>query len=287
MAENGHYKGRKKPTGTRQGMYATAPSGEFLASVNTRSPERVAEMLRTALARWKELPREKRLLPEDPKLQLEKIHRLESRYPEGGLILQVNSRDLPREQLPNDWRKHAWNIDHAWFSRDEARSFLPEGDLEALEKGTTHALPKKLAERIARCHLVDNVRGQTSSYEPDHLEKAEVTITVSAVRKGEVRVTLEGEARAEAKGRWPVKGFRDMNAPEEQVRGFEGKLVGRGRFDIETGRFTQFDLVFIGARWGGTQYNGRGDDLDPAPMGVAFTLSKSDQRVAPATIWKY
>ncbi len=103
MAEHGHYKGRKRPTGTRQGMYATAPSGEFLASVNTRSPERVAKMLRTALARWKELPREKRLLAEDPKAKKSEVKRLESRYPEDGLVLQVNSRDLGYDQLFFGW----------------------------------------------------------------------------------------------------------------------------------------------------------------------------------------
>ena len=65
------------------------------------------------------------------------------------------------------------------------------------------------------------------------------------------------------------------------------KLVGRARYDIESSRFTHFELVALGTRWGGTQYNGRADDLDPAPMGVAFTISKSKLRVAPASIWKY
>ena len=51
FCEQGHYGGRKEPTNTRQGVYAVAPSGRFLASINTQSPERMADMLRTALAR--------------------------------------------------------------------------------------------------------------------------------------------------------------------------------------------------------------------------------------------
>ena len=50
LAEQGHYAGRTRPTNTRQGIYAAAPSGVLLASVNTRSAERMAAMLEEALA---------------------------------------------------------------------------------------------------------------------------------------------------------------------------------------------------------------------------------------------
>ena len=32
-------------------------------------------------------------------------------------------------------------------------------------------------------------------------------------------------------------------------------------------------MVALGTRWGGTQYNRRADDLEPGPLGVAFTLA--------------
>ena len=39
FCEQGHYGGRTQPTNTRQGIYAIAPSGRFLASINSTNPE--------------------------------------------------------------------------------------------------------------------------------------------------------------------------------------------------------------------------------------------------------
>ena len=61
LAEQGHYAGRTVPSTTRQGIYAAAPSGVLLASINTREPHDVARMLERALERWKELGRDERL----------------------------------------------------------------------------------------------------------------------------------------------------------------------------------------------------------------------------------
>ena len=62
IAEQGHYAGRSKPSNTRQGIYAAAPSGALLASINSRDAGEVAGMLERALERWRELePAERRL----------------------------------------------------------------------------------------------------------------------------------------------------------------------------------------------------------------------------------
>jgi hypothetical protein len=47
--------------------------------------------------------------------------------------------------------------------------------------------------------------------------------------------------------------------------------------------------VAVGTRWGGTQYNSRADDLDPAPMGLSFTLAGTSpaEHVPPAHVWDY
>jgi hypothetical protein len=43
-------------------------------------------------------------------------------------------------------------------------------------------------------------------------------------------------------------------------------------------------MVAIGSRWGGTRYNGRRRDADPAPIGILFSLADDTpcERVAPA-----
>jgi hypothetical protein len=90
-------------------------------------------------------------------------------------------------------------------------------------------------------------------------------------------------------GRWPVEGFADMNAPSEQRRSVETRLIGRAAYDVAKARFVAFEMVAAGSRSGATQYNARADDLGPAPIGFVFTLAGDDpaDRVAPAFFWGY
>jgi hypothetical protein len=286
FCEKGHYGGRTRPTNTRQGSYAVAPSGEFLASINTNDPRAMAGMLRKALEAWKSLPEHKRFMDPAPATEPEGRRRAEARYPTGGLALKTWSRDLPRPSGVEDrgWAA-AWNQDFAWFLRDEARSLLPESP----EPGGKQSVPRRLVERIARFHLVDNVRGQTEPFPHGSVERAEMTVDVTAVEGDLVSIRIAGATRARQEMRTGVAGDRDMNDPKRRERGFEAKLLGRATFDLKAAKFTSFEMVAVGTRWGGTLYNGRGGDLDPAPIGVVFTLAADEpaERVAPAFFGGY
>ena len=75
--------------------------------------------------------------------------------------------------------------------------------------------------------------------------------------------------------------------PEHAERGIETTILGRAKWDRTTDRFTKFDLVALGSRWGGTTFNGREHDRGPADVGFAFTLASDDAPVAPAYLWQY
>lgn len=280
FAEQGHYGGR--PGTTRQGTYAATPSGVLLASLNSNDPLRVADMLQRALAKWETLPRAERLLLEDPKNQTATLQRPEQYYPQDGLVLHVNTRDLPRDTATqaSDWRGNAWNQDYAWFKKDEARQFVPESP----KLGDKMEVPSSLVRRIVRCHLVDNVRGQTWPWDDNHVQAARLQVEVTGVEGSIVSVRLEGEVKTYAEGTWSVRGFRDQRTPTTQKRGFDARLLGKATFDLSKERFTAFELLALGTRFGGTQFNVRGDDLEAAPMGALFTLAGNThaERVAPA-----
>ena len=283
FCEDGHYGGRRRPTNTRQGIYCCTPAGEFLASVNTQDPRAMARMLETALAKWRTIPGKRRYLATPPAAGAGRAMRGEGRYPAGGLVLAVYSRDLPRKKRPDDWRARAWNRDYAWFRRIEARAFLPE----EIARGATHTVPEALVARIARFHLVDNVRGQTLPYRASDVKEARLETQVVAVRGTRVEIRMTGRTRTWVEGRWHVGGMRSQ--PVEAKRGFLANLAGRAVFDKKTGRFVAFELVAAGTRTGGTRYNARHDDLGPAPMGVALVLAGESpaERVAPAFFWSY
>jgi hypothetical protein len=285
VAEQGHYAGRTVPSGTRQGTYATAPSGVLLASINSNDPERMAGMLEEALARWQTLSREERLLPEDPRASVGELSRYEEFYPRNGLVLRVNSRDLPRQEQAADWRGSAWNQDYTWFTKDEARLLVPEKPVA----GQRREVPELIPHRIARCSLVDNVRGQTWPYAPEDVRHARLTSEVIAVDGDVLTLRLTGATQTVAEGIWCIAGYRDMHNPTPQKRGFEAHLSGGAKYDLKQEQFVAFEMVALGTRFGGTQYNGRHDDLAPAPIGVAFTLAGDSpaERVAPAYLHSY
>jgi hypothetical protein len=285
VSEKGHYAGRTQPTNTRQGIYALAPSGEFLASLNSNDPKTVAAMLERALAKWSTLSREERLMQGDPALQTPRVNRPEARYPEGGLVLRVYCRDMPREKQVAGWRRDAWNQDFAWFRREEAASFVPE----ERKVGATRVVPEALPTRLARLHLVDNVRGQTPQFEPRHIGSARLETEILSIDGTRIVLALRGETKAATSGTWSIAGFSDMHNPSTQERGVHTRLAGEAEWNTETGRFTKFEMTAVGTRWGGTQYNGRADDLEPNPVGFAFVLAGDSpaERVAPAMWYLY
>ena len=278
FAEQGHYAGRTEPSDTRQGIYAVTPAGGFLASCNSTDPRRVQRMMEEALQRWREKDRDP--VPATP--GLETVRRWEDQYPEDGLVLKVISRDLPRERTPRGWHAVAWNTDFAWFRKEEARSLFPDSP----EVGALHEVPRDLVDRIVRLHLIDNVRGQTTPHEPRSVQSAELTAEVRAIEGNLVSLRLTGATLVTNHGRWAVGGFRDGQNPGEQDRGMEMTLLGDAQYDLDSQRFTAFELVALGTRWGGTQFNSRSRDLETAPIGIAFTLSRGE-RVAPAFVWRY
>lgn len=286
FCEQGHYGGRSRPTGTRQGIYAVAPSGRFLASVNTTSARRMAKMLETALRRWRQLAPEERGLDDERREAIAGTERFEDRYPEDGLVLAQYSRDLgplPDETARQaDWRRVAWNEDQVWFTAREARALLPA----SLEVGARRDVPHRLVSRLARLHLVDSVRGQTPAFRKHHVIGAELHCDVVAVTGDTVAVRYTGQTLTRQQGRWRT--HDGGGEPDEQERGMHTELSGRASWNRTAGRFESFELLAIGERWGATQYNGRPLVDEPTPIGFAFVLAPPGHpRVAPAFWWHY
>ena len=290
FCEEGHYGGRTKPTNTRQGIYAVTARGEFLASCNTRRAETVLAMMRRALARQDELAAKKAKAQAGGRARdakgedqanaesgqhvsgerLERVRRWVSRLPKEALVLDVVSRDLAGARAKSRWHKQAYNFDQAWFKKAEARAFVPS----ELSAGAKVRVPASLVQRIVRCHLVDNVRGQTSAYRAKEVRAAELEARVTAVKGKLVSIAFEGKSEAEAKGRWP--------------RSMRTRLAGRAVFDAKTGRFASFVLIAVGDRSGRTRYNARGGTKGREPIGFLLRLAPKERKpVAPAAIWQY
>ena len=84
-----------------------------------------------------------------------------------------------------------------------------------------------------------------------------------------VTLRLEGETLTANEGR--------------RKHGLDMRLLGKATYDVTKECFLTFEMVALGARWGGTQNNSRRYDLEAAPIGLLFTLAGDSlcERVAP------
>jgi hypothetical protein len=286
VAEQGHYGGRTIPSATRQGQYAFTADGQLLSSINTRDAERTQGMMLQALERWRELATDRAAARPADLAPYERDLRYPDLYPAGGLVLKQTLRDLPRAfdaPIPQV-RPEAINFDYAWFTKDDAALFLPE----KLEVGQRKDLPRRLVRRLARFHLLDSVRGETPAWRDEHVTHAHLTTEVTRVDGPRVHLTLRGTVLNQQAGTWAVRPFRQKW--DHLTRGYDCALYGELTYDTSTERFTQFDLLATGDRWGGTEHNNRQEDQLTAPMGIAFHLAgaaPADRTPPHANLWDY
>jgi hypothetical protein len=273
VAEQGHYGGRTYPTSTRQGYYAFTADGKLLDAMNARDPERMASMMRTSLRRWQALSEGESEAQGNGSAVQVSDYEPPNLYPAGGLVLRLAARDLPREvdTRKDDWRKHAWNLDYAWFAPEEARALVPDGHVP----GSRRHAPRSVIRRLGRFHLRDFVRGEPPAWPAEAIRHGELTSEIVEVSGAQVRLALRGHIRLEWQHRW----VRPEDGEERRYdAGYDAALAGEATWDDHQGVFTSFELVASGPRWGTAQYNNRADDLGPAPMGIAFSLAGSEPR---------
>ncbi|TWT40296.1 hypothetical protein RAS1_40040 [Phycisphaerae bacterium RAS1] len=301
MADRGHY---RAAGGTRQGIYICTPGGRLLASINSLDADEVCKTLASGLSAWDALSPAERRLPADLAARFEP--RWEHARPEGGLILETTNRDLrgdpptPQESpaqrespaLPESpsasdaasCRDSRWNRDHAWFSRDEARAWLPAD----ATRGAVVNVPTALVERLARFHLVDNVRGQTVPFTRADVAGSRIESRVTARDGACVEIELRGETRAVSGDQWDMS--EAVWKPERaHPRGIVTRLLGQATFDLDAGRFTRFEMVGVGQRWGFSENNARRGQPERSAIGFVIRLASSGaaQSVPPAFVDVY
>ena len=278
FADQGHY---QEPGTSRQGIYAVAPSGKLLGSVNNLDPKVVRELLVDAIKQWDRIEEEEKHMP--PESELAPTHRWEHSYPENGLTLRSYSRDLPADGNVSAEPSLRWNRDHTWFTAEELRMWLPEDP----KPGAVHSVPQLLVDRLTRFHIVDHVNGQTLPFHSSEVADSKLTITITQVDGPTVSFEVHGETIGNTDGTWrmdPATEFANLAPTRKRPHGLRTRVWGDGTFDAETRAFTRFDMVALGVRWGGTRFNGRRRRANDSPIGFAFELAPDTPagKIAPA-----
>lgn len=261
-----------------QGQYVASIDGELFASRHTADPDQLLETMAKGLEAW-----ETRTTQVE-RQAVEGIDR-DSRhvwtYPEGGLVLELGCRDLVNaDDTPEEWQFEAHNVNHVWITKDEVRTMIPDD----VVPGDAFSLPESIHRRLVRYHLLDIVRGETPPWGEDAPSNISIRMRCTEATDDLVEMEVTGEGILQETGEWCSQPTKDSVYRRGEMccsineRGFEPQILGYAVFDRRTSRFRRFDLVAAGTRWGGTTYNFRQKDVEPARMGIAMTIAGHDAR---------
>ena len=263
VADQGPRKGQGGST--RQGIYMFTASGKLLAYKNAQDGDVMREVLQRGLAEWKKLPAEQR---NPGAVKVEELTKTDARYtrtpPPDGLILTVYTRILDEDDKGEFCKGKCGTPggdlaarDHLWLTKSEWQSLIPAN----AKKGDEADLPAKLAERIARYHLIDNTRGEPPMWGAKDVRKINVTMKVEAADAKTIRMRLEGTALLAS----------DADTAKAK-RGYEANLLGTLVYDVEKKAITRFDVVALGDHWGHGTFT-LGERPGRTLLGIAFELA--------------
>jgi hypothetical protein len=263
--------------GTRQGIYCFTADGKLLAYKNAgQNPAVMRDTLKAGLAAFQRLPAEVR---KPGALTVGDVARVDRRYarvpPKGGLVVKVYTRILDRD-TSGQYCKGTCKVrggdqaarDHLWLTETEWKSLVPADP----KPGDQFALPDAVGERIARFHLIDNTRGEPPMWQRQEVRSRRMTLTVTDLTAGEVRLRLDGAVL-----------LASQADPDKASRGFEGRLLGYVAYDRAAKAITRFSVVSVGDHWGRGAFT-RNARPGRAPLGHVFELVRGnapEDRIPP------
>jgi hypothetical protein len=274
VADQGPRKGQGGST--RQGIYVLTADGELLSYKNAgQLTEITRDELRRALAKFERLPAGRRgpgaVAVGEPGKPDPNFTRTP---PPGGLVVRVHTRILDRDG--DGYCKGTCSTrggdsaarDFLWLTREDVRALVPA----KVEPGFTYELPRPVADRIARFHLVDNTRGEPPFWRKDDVRRSRLALQVVRASKDEIVLKLSGD----------VLIATDAD-PEKADRGYDARLRGELRYLPAKGTFDRFDVAAVGEHWGEGTFT-RGARPGRSLLGVAFGPVAGDRpadRVPP------
>jgi hypothetical protein len=247
---------------TRQGIYVLTADGELLSYKNAgQLAEVTRDELKRGLDKFRKLPANRR---EPGAVEVGEPGKLDPVYaripPPGGLIVRVHTRILDRsgdeyckgtcKTLGGD----ASARDYLWLTKEEVKSLAPPKS----EVAFAYEMPKPVADRIVRFHLVDNTRGEPPFWTSEQIRRATLVLTVTGVSADGIKLRLDGDVRLAT----------NVDA-DNADRGYEAALRGELRYLPTKQTINRFDVAAVGEHWGEGTYT-RGARPGRTLLGVAF-----------------
>jgi len=263
---------------THQGQYVASIDGELFGSRHTSDPDQLLEMMAEALQNWKSRTTQKDAADVHG---VERDARFRWDYPDRGLVLHLGCRDLGEaSNAPDEWRFDAHNQNYVWITEAEVQGMVPED----VQVGDRFNLPESVHRRLIRFHFLDIVRGESPPWPSEAPDRVKLMVECIMIEADCVSLKLTGEGTLIESGDWCSQPSRRSVYRRGEMccsiseRGFQPTVLGHMTFDRKSGQFTRFDVVVTGMRWGGTTFNFRQEDVEPAELGIAMTIAGTHAR---------
>lgn len=242
-------------TGSVQGLYVMGPDGQMYGWINDKEPSEVNRFLDRALAAYKRSPPHRVDVPSSL---------IQDRYttpPAASTsVVRVFSRIRP---LPPgaDRINESVGRDHLWIYGEDIREILAAARSAG---NASFRLPSSLVGRMARYHLIDNVRGEPDMWENSDVRKADFTARQVGSQGNIAKFAMAGT-------------FQQCTSSNK--RGLQGSIQGEFEIDEKTMKIAHFRAFAWGQAWGESTYC-PGAPKSYFPM--VFALVDSDDRLAHA-----
>lgn len=231
---------------TAQGFYVFGPDGQAHAfSMHSRQKAEFLKLLDSGLANYRSRPIGKVDLP----AQLPKQWSLAK--PSGTFVVRSISRVTPfPEGAPE--KNRSIGRDHLWILPEDTKALLAK-----LE--TSFAMPDAMARRLARFHLVDNVRGEPTRWRYNDIKVLELTMT----RQNQEEIHFGGLFK-----------MANKEGHSGSEKGIAGEIEGIIRLNAR-GKLISYEAFASGLAWG-DHANTNGAPTGKYPIKIAFRSVDDD-----------
>ncbi len=208
------------------GVLMASMGGLLLGSYSGSDVSELQEVLKSALEKWDELPREETRL--EDLTTMVSSGRDAGAFPDDGLVLEVNRRELSADLDLNARRSQHYTHDYLWFSQLEIEPLVPSGI------GQEIVVPEAQAQRIARFLLVNDLSGDSSVFDPSDILTARLSFKVISKVGDTIRFTASGE----------------FSAASADQSGMRCVVEGMGSAKRSQGLISSLNLVGQAQSWG-------------------------------------
>lgn len=242
------------PQKTKQGVYAMMPDGTYLSGRFIAAQKHQAiELMTEAIKKWKQLVIKRNLKPQPvPQHQALSTWKKQKQQ-ELGLHIELHYRDLPRKGTTktkhNQIIGQHYNTTWLELTKQEAQSLIPNTQ-------QWQEVPRNVINKLFTHGLKDIVYGQSPNWKKQDIQQASLKVK-------RAKNTPTG-FKIQVAGTFNIK---------DKTRHFTGNILGTMTYSKKTQRITKMNVLAVGANSGGTTYNFRRGDDDPAPLGISFYVN--------------